>query len=477
MANLNVLSERYATSTINDIFSEEGKTVAERDLWIAVMKAQRELGVDIPSETIEKYERTRDDVDLDRIKVIEGVTRHDVKAKIEAFTEVAGVESDEQHLHKGMTSRDLTDNVEQVQIREASRVIFGKYVSVLRHMLDKADEYRDIVMVGRTHNQPAQPIVLGKDMSTYAEELVTHLLSFENFITDYRLRGIKGPMGTQFDMLTLLGSEEKVEELERVVAGHLGFESTLDSVGQIYPRSLDFDLISGLVKLSSSPSNYAINMRLMAGNGLVTEGFREGQVGSTAMPHKMNTRSSERINGFATVLDGYLTMASISSGRQWGGGDVSCSVVRRVMIPDSFYVSDGLCETALTVLNEMGAFPEVIGDEVDRYLPFLATTEILMMAVQSGIGREDAHRVIKEYSIDEALKMRGGVQPNLAHRLARDPLFIGAGITERRINDILRDKTHFIGNSHAQIDRVALVAGELLTTYSKEAQYEPGDIL
>jgi len=344
-------------------------------------------------------------------------------------------------------------------------------------MMDKADEYRDVVMVGRSHNQPAQLITLGKRISTYADESITHLESFESFIENYRLRGMKGPMGTQSDMLIILGNGEKVEELEHRVAEHLGFKSTLDSVGQVYPRSLDFDLISGLVKLSSAPGNYATNMRLMAGSELVTEGFQEGQVGSTAMPHKMNTRSSERINGFGTILDGYLAMASISPGRQWGEGDVSCSVVRRVAIPDSFYASDGLCETTLTVLDEMGIFPEVINAEVDRYLPFLATSEMLAMAVNAGIGREDAHKIIREYSVDEALRMRGGVQPNLAHRLARDTLFIEAGITEGRINDILMDKTHFIGNSLSQIDSVAERAEVLLSKYAKEASYEPEKIL
>ncbi|MCK4520964.1 MAG: adenylosuccinate lyase, partial [Nanoarchaeota archaeon] len=375
MSNQNILSERYAAKPINDIFSERGKSIAERELWIAVMKSQKELGVDIPSEAIEKYEKAKDDIDLELIKSIETTTKHDVKAKIEAFVKAAGAG---EHIHKGMTSRDLTDNVEQMQIKKASGIIFGKYVSVLRHMVDKAKEYKNIILTARTHHQAAQPTLLGRRFSMWAEELLSHLNGFESFTETYPLRGIKGPVGTQFDMLTLLGDDKKVAKLEKRVAEELGFKKVLDSTGQMYPRSLDYALVSNLALLSSACENFAKGIRLMSGYELVTEGFKEGQVGSSAMPHKMNTRSSERICSFSELLKMYADGASRLSGDQWEEGDVSCSALRRVIIPDSFYTSDGLCETTLTVLNNMGAYPAVIDKETDKYLPFLATTEILM---------------------------------------------------------------------------------------------------
>ena len=226
MTNLNVLSQRYATPAINDIFSEEGKTVKERELWIAVMKAQKELGVDIPSGDIERFERAKGNVDLKRIQEIERETRHDVKAKIQGFVEIAGAG---EHIHKGLTSRDLTDNVEQMQVRDASRIIFGKYVSVLRNLLDKSELYRNIVLTARTHHQPAQPTALGRRFSMWAEELLHNLKAFERVIETYPLRGIKGPVGTQADMLNLLGSDEKVAELEKRVADQLGFKKILGS--------------------------------------------------------------------------------------------------------------------------------------------------------------------------------------------------------------------------------------------------------
>ncbi|MBM4149481.1 MAG: adenylosuccinate lyase [Lentisphaerae bacterium] len=477
MANYNVLSERYATEKINGIFSEHGKTVAERDLWVAVMRAQNRLGVAIPPADIEKFAAARGKVDLALIKAIERKTRHDVKAKIEAFVQAAGAG---EHVHKGMTSRDLTDNVEQMQIRQAARVIFGKYVSVLRHLLGRAGEYGGVALTARTHHQPAQVTTLGRRFAMWAEELHGHLLSFERFIEAYPLRGIKGPVGTQFDMLTLLGSEAKVAELEKRVAAELGFAAVLDSTGQVYPRSLDYELVSHLALLASAAENFAKGMRLMSGYELVTEGFKDGQVGSSAMPHKMNTRSSERICGFAELLKMYADGASRLAGDQWEEGDVSCSVQRRVIVPDAFYASDGLCETALTVLNEMGAYPAVIDRETDRYLPFLATTEILMLAVRSGVGREAAHAAIKKHAVSEALRLRGGADDDavrLADRLAEDPAFMAAGITSEAIAAVLSDKAHFAGRAAAQIAAVCSKCGSLLAKYAADAAYEPGGIL
>jgi len=273
--------------------------------------------------------------------------------------------------------------------------------------------------------------------------------------------------------------KKKVEILERDVAKSLGFNKTLNSIGQVYPRSLDYELISNLALLSSACENFAKNIRLMAGYELLTEGFKEGQVGSSAMPHKMNTRSTERICGFSELLKMYADGASRLLGDQWEEGDVSDSVVRRVIIPDSFYTSDGLCETTLTVLNDMEVYQIVIDKETDRYLPFLATTEILMEAIKSGIGRETAHDLIKKHAVSEALRMRQGgfKRNNLASLLANESSFTEAGITKKRINSILSDKIHFIGNAQKQIRRVCKDIDRITSLYQIASRYEPGDIL
>ena len=479
IVNPNILSLRYASNDINRIFSERQKTIDERGLWIAVMKSQKQLGLDIPSEDIERYERAKEDIDLDRIAEIEKVTRHDVKAKIQAFNEAAGVKKG--HAHKGLTSRGLTDNVEQMQIKNAAELILGKYSSVLRHFADKAREYQDIVLTARTHHQAAQPTMLGRRFAMWADEIWDHFIKFEDFIAHYPLRGIKGPVGTQSDMLKLLKSEEKVIELEQSIADQLGFSRVCEAPGQVYPRSLDYELTSHLAIMSSGVENFAKGMRLMSGYELVTEGFKDGQVGSSAMPHKMNTRSSERVCGFSELLKMYADGGSRLSGDQWEEGDVSCSVIRRVIVPDAFYASDGLCETALTVLNEMGAYEAVISKEVDRYLPFLATTEILMEAVEAGIGREEAHEIIKQYAVGEALKMRqqGTETNNLPALLGSNDVFAGAGITQEKIEGILGERSHFVGRARQQIDSVCEHIDNLIRRkeYARASQYEPGDIL
>ena len=474
--NPNILSQRYVTNKMNHIFSEMGKTRLERELWLNVLKAQRDLGLDVPDNVIYAYEEALDDIDLRLIEEIERRTKHDVKSKIEAFCLAAG---GYEYIHLGMTSRDLTDNVEQIQIQRAMKLILGKYVSVLRHLIEKSNEYRGIELTARTHHQAAQPTLLGRRFAMWAEELWVHLVEFDAFIESYPFRGIKGAVGTQFDMVNLLGSNEKALELEQHIAKMFGFKNILDSTGQVYPRSLDYKLLSHLAALSSACENLAKSLRLMAGYELMTEGFMKGQVGSSVMPHKMNTRSSERICAFSELLKMYADGGSRLAGDQWEEGDVSCSAIRRVLIPDAFYASDGLLETTLTVLNQMGAYPAVISKEVDRYLPFLATTEILGLAVKHGIGREKAHSLIKKHAIAEALRMReeGSDVNQLMDRLCTEPEFKEAGITEAILSSILEDKTHFLGNADAQITAVQEKTKPLRTKYVKEASYEPGDIL
>ena len=475
--NVDVLSERYATNQMNAIFSAEGGIRLERDLWISVMDAERALGVPIPAEVIEKYRAARNQIDLNRIKEIELKTRHDVKAKIQAFSEAAGVQPKEQVVHWPLTSRDMDDNVWQTKIRRASDIALGKSVSVLKHFLDKARKYEDLILVARTHMQPAQLTTLGRRMSMWGEELLGWAEEFDAFKQDYPLRGIKGPVGTQSDLLKLLGSEAKVAELEQMVAADLGFSRVLSSPGQVYPRSMDYAVLSRLTGLSAGMESFSNTIRLMARNELATEGFKPGQVGSSAMPYKMNTRSAERIRSFANALKMYAMGASLNSGDQWEEGDVADSLLRRIIIPGAFYAADGLCETTLTVLNEMGPYPEVINREVDRYLPFVAMTELMSVATKAGMGREVAHEKIRKHAVAAALAMRQGQEPRLVERLAKDPGFSRYGIDEEGIREMMRDREHFIGTARSQIREVAKKADPLIAKYDTWTTYEPQPIL
>ena len=469
----NVLADRYASDAMTAIWSPRGKVVAERRLWIAVLRAQRELGVDVPDGVVEAYERVVDDVDLASIADRERVLRHDVKARLEEFSALAGHE----HAHKGMTSRDLTENVEQLQVRRALELVRDRVVAVLARLAERAEEHRDLVMAGRSHNVAAQATTLGKRFATCAEELLQAHAAVEDLLARQALRGLKGPVGTQQDMLDLLdGDAARMAELEQCVAGHLGFSATLDSVGQVYPRSLDLDVVATLLQVASGPANLATTIRLMAGQELATEGFQPGQVGSSAMPHKMNSRSCERVNGFVSILRGHVTMASSLVGDQWNEGDVSCSVVRRVVLPDAFYALDGLLETFLTVLAEFGAYPAVVERELERYLPFLATTKVLMAAVRAGVGREVAHEAIKEHAVAVALQMReqGRSDNDLLERLAADERL---PLDRAALEALLADRASFTGAAGAQVDAVVARVAALVEAHPDAAGYGGGAIL
>lgn len=454
------------------LWSPQSKVVLERQLWIAVMRAQCELGIDVPDGVIDDYERVVENVDLDSISARERVTRHDVKARIEEFNALAGHE----HIHKGMTSRDLTENVEQLQIRRSLEYVHAHGVAVVARLAHHAVEYRDVVMAGRSHNVAAQATTLGKRFASAADEMLIALDRLQELLDRYPLRGIKGPMGTGQDMLDLFdGDTEKLAELEERVASFLGFSTTLTSVGQVYPRSLDHEVVSALVQLGAGPSSLAHTIRLMAGHELVTEGFAPGQVGSSAMPHKMNTRSCERVNGLQVILRGYGSMAAELAGAQWNEGDVFCSVVRRVALPDAFFAIDGMIETFLTVLDEFGAYPAVIDRELRRYLPFLATTKVLMAAVRAGVGREEAHEVIKEHAVATALAMREkGAEPDLLGLLADDSRL---PLDRAALEAALADRASFTGAAADQVDRVVAEVEALAAEYPDAAVYSPGAIL
>jgi adenylosuccinate lyase len=347
-SSVSLLANRYASAAMREIFAPEAKIIAERKLWIAVMRAQSTLGHTISKDVITDYEKVITQVDLASIDAREKKTRHDVKARIEEFNALAGHEA----IHAGMTSRDLTENIEALQIRNGLDVVHDKVVTVLARLAERATQYADQPVAGRSHNVPAQVTTLGKRFASAGEELLFAYERLTALQERYPMRGIKGPVGTAQDSIDLLGSTEAHAKLENTIAKELGFNRVLDSTGQIYPRSFDYDVVTTLVQLASSPSSLATSIRLMAGAELVTEGFKAGQVGSSAMPHKMNTRSCERVNGLAVVLRGYASMVSELGGDQWNEGDVSCSVVRRVAMPDAFYAIDGLLETMLTVLDE-----------------------------------------------------------------------------------------------------------------------------
>jgi len=470
----NVLADRYSSRETLEIFSEENKVLSEREFWIEIMQAQHDLGLNIPQKNIDDYGKIKNQIDLVSIRKRELKLRHDEKARIEEFNALAGHEN----AHEGLTSRDVSDNLEQAQIKRGLNVIKDRTVATLARFATSATEtYGKLVYTGRTHMVPAQPDLIGRLFSNAGEELLLAYNRLGNLIENYPLRGIKGAMGTQTDQLQLFGQDQKkVDELESRVAKFLGFKNILGSIGQIYPRSLDFEVVSTLYQLVCGPASLAETLRIMASKEEFTEGFKPGQVGSSAMPHKMNSRTLERACAQRDILDGYLTMAKNVAGKQKYGGDVSDSATRRVFIPDSFFVTDGFFQSMLTVLDEAGFYPAVIEKELNTYLPFLTSTRLLMAAVDEGVGREKAHEAIKRHAVNVALEMRekGEVRKGILDRLAEDP---SIGLKKEIFEEALSSPIEFVGSAPKQVADFVKKVNEITDKYPKVAKYVPEEIL
>jgi adenylosuccinate lyase len=436
----NVLANRYATKEMVAIFDPVNKIIAERKFWITILRLQKAGGLSITDSDIASYEQVVEKVDLASIEKRERANRHDVKARIEEFNSLAGIEK----IHIGLTSRDLTENIELIAIKDGLNLVRRRTLETLFLLEKSITKYEKTYMVGRSHNVAAQVTTLGKRFATCAQELLFSLTSLEELIARLPLRGLKGPVGTGQDQIATLGSIKDLSKLEEKLAKEYGFENTLSSVGQIYPRSIDFEVVSKLLQIASAPSSMATTIRLMSGFGLVSEGFKSGQVGSSAMPHKMNARSSERINGMMVLLRGYATMAADLAGDQWNEGDVSCSVVRRVVIPDAFYTIDGLLHTFMTVLTEFGIYEENINNELAEQLPFLATSQILTELVKKGVGREIAHELIKKYATTTTAS-------NFFNALASEKDF---PLSINELNNLIKDPAAFAGSSLEQSQEV-----------------------
>jgi adenylosuccinate lyase len=436
----NVLANRYATKEMVAIFDPVNKIIAERKFWITILRLQKAGGLSITDSEIASYEKVIEKVDLASIEKRERANRHDVKARIEEFNSLAGIEK----IHIGLTSRDLTENIELIAIKDGLNLVRRRTLETLFLLEKSITKYEKTYMVGRSHNVAAQVTTLGKRFATCAQELLFSLASLEEFIARLPLRGLKGPVGTGQDQIATLGSIKDLNKLEEKLAKEYGFENTLSSVGQIYPRSIDFEVVSKLLQIASAPSSMATTIRLMSGFGLVSEGFKSGQVGSSAMPHKMNARSSERINGMMVLLRGYATMAADLAGDQWNEGDVSCSVVRRVVIPDAFYTIDGLLHTFMTILNEFGIYKENINNELAEQLPFLATSQILTELVKKGMGREVAHELIKRHATTTTAS-------NFFNALASEKDF---PLSINELNNLIKDPASFAGSALAQSQEV-----------------------
>jgi adenylosuccinate lyase len=459
-----VLADRYASNAMRHIWSQEEKILLERKIWIHVLKIQQKLGFKVLDDAISSYERVRDNIDIQRIISREKILKHDVKARIEEFNELAGYES----IHIGMTSRDVTESVELFQMRLSLDLIEFKSLTFLRKLGETVHKYIDTPLVSRTHNVPAQVTTLGKRFATWAEELIIAVESIQQIRDRLPFRGIKGAVGTQQDLMDVLGA--KAVTLDHEIAQLLGFKKVAESNSQVYPRSYDYQIVAGLVQVSAASTNMTTNIRLMSGHGLVSERFQNEQVGSSAMPHKVNARSSERVNGLGVVLKGFATMISEVSGNQWGEGDVSCSVVRRVALPSAFYAIDAILDTSISIISNLVINEQEINSELVKNLPFLLSSKILMQSVSLGKRREESHKAIKENAII-ALKEYQRTGENIFFELvAKDDRL---GLSRDFLDDLLVNPVRHAGRAPQQCETILNQISKLTEGINKFNAYNP----
>lgn len=421
---------RYQTPGMAELWSPQARNRLERQLWVDIMRAQAAAGVPIPEEHIVHYVEAMNDIadshdELGQIELIEERTGHDLYARMQYFNSMAGHED----IHLGLTSSDITENVQQIQIGASAELLMEHGDQVLRRLVQLALAERYRPMVARTHGQPAQVTTLGKRVLDWADELTAAMDALRRALEAYPLRGLVGAVGTRADLAALLlryppagddeGALARAQDLDHSLhIGKLHEADPVASTGQCYPRGLDLPIVSAVVQAVSACNTVATNIRLLAVLGHANETRTPTQIGSSAMPHKTNPRYSERVHSLTVVVRGYASMLEQLSGGMWFEGDVSTSAGRRVALPGLFHVADSVLAATATALDRLEFNREAIAEDVRRHRPLLATGLLLEACVGKGMLREVAHRTIKDH-VDWAMAL--GTPQALVGRMADDP--------------------------------------------------------
>lgn len=420
----------YASDDILRLWSPTRRVTIERDLWVLVMRLQNEAGVDIPTEAIDDYARVSGQVNLESIAEREKVTRHDLRARLEEFNDLAGWG----YAHWGLTSCDITDNATQQQVRSSIRRIWGTTHTVLSLLQEHILATRDTPCVARTHNLPAQPTLLGKRFATVADELLNGMTAVRSLYEMQACRGLVGAVGTGQDLVTLLGGQEAYHKVNAGFIEYLGFNVRVGSVGQVYPRSEDATLCSALVGLLAAPANLARMVRLETGYGRMWEQFDDGQVGSSAMPHKRNSVISERVNSLHFVAQGYLGMLQSTSGQQWFEGDVSDSALRRIGLSGLFKAVDATLQSTVQLLERLDLSKQAYTDELSEEWDSINTGNLLSRGLRLGMDRDILYK-----------RLQAGDIPGELHPLSL-PWYPNLPAAKAQIDEVLEVIDAALGN-------------------------------
>ncbi len=449
MTYLSPLSRRYASPAMQALWGEHRRIGLWRRLWLALMEAEQELGLEIPAAALAEVRARLDDADLDRAAEHEKRLRHDVMAHIHHLGEQAPAARP--YLHLGETSAYVTDNADLILMREALQLLLGRIAAVLVALSKPARRYCDVPCLAYTHFQPAQLTTVGKRVTLWMQEFLLDAEELLHRLDTLQFRGVKGTTGTQASFLELFeGDDEKVRELDRRVAQKMGFTKVFPVTGQTYTRKLDAQVCAALSGIAASAAKFATDLRLLQHEGEMLEPFESDQVGSSAMAYKRNPMRAERMTGLARFVIELEGNAWHTAAEQWLERTLDDSANRRLVIPEAFLATDAILVLATNVAAGLEVRESVIGHHVAAQMPFLATERLLMRGVKAGGDRQRLHEVIRSHSLAVAQAVaEHGAANDLLDRLARDPALKSLKVVVRP--DEL-DPAAYLGCALRQVD-------------------------
>ena len=459
------LSTRYASREMQYLFSEEHKFRTWRQLWIALAKAERQLGLNITDEQIAELEAHAEDINFEVAQEREKVVRHDVMSHVYAYGQqcpkAAGI------IHLGATSCYVGDNTDVLILRDASKLVLKKAAQVLRNLSAFARQYKDLPCLGYTHLQPAQLTTVGKRATLWMNELMMDMENLEYQLSTLAVRGVKGTTGTQASFMELFGGDgEKVKELERLVAAEMGFTKWVPVCGQTYSRKTDAYFLAVLSGFAQSACKFANDLRILQSFEEMEEPFEKNQIGSSAMPYKRNPMRSERICALSRYVIQDAVNPAMTAATQWFERTLDDSANKRIAVAEAFLAVDAILEIYINVTAGLVVYERVVRRRVMEKLPFMATENVMMEAVKRGGNRQELHEALRTHSHAAAAKVKlEGGQNDLIDRIVADPLF---PLTREEI-EAQMDPALYVGRAPEQVTEfLEGPVAELLGRYPDE---------
>ena len=457
------LASRYASDFMLHLFSADMRIQTWRRLWVALARAEHNLGLPVSQEQVDELAAHITDIDYDMAAAREKEVRHDVMAHVytygKAAPSAAGI------IHLGATSCYVTDNADLVIYREGLRYLRGELLAVLANLSKFAEQYKAMPTLGYTHYQPAQLVTVGKRATLWMQDLLADLEELDFVLDNMKFLGCRGTTGTEASFMDLFeGDGEKIDEMNRQISAEFGFDKCFPVCGQTYPRKADSRILNVLSSIAQSCYRMANDIRLLQHDRQVEEPFEKNQIGSSAMAYKRNPMRSERICSLSRYLMADAMNAPMTASVQWMERTLDDSANRRISMPEGFLCADAILRLAQNVTDGLHVNEKVVEATCREYLPFIATENLMMEGVKRGGNRQELHEIIRTCSMAATAKMKEGEKCDLLHRLAAESAF---GMTEAEMEAVLDPKL-YIGRCPAQVDAFLAQVRPLLEGASDE---------